>query len=176
MAHPLPNESEVYSRILKEGITIETAGDAAKALKPVAGNYCAGLFAFGLMSASLFGAAILPISTATSICEAMGWERGVNRKFSEAPQYYSLYTVVIFAGAAVALAASSKMLVPIMLLSQVINGVLLPVIIFFMLKITSDKTIMGAHVNSRGFNIVAWSGAIITASISIIMVVMTLIQ
>jgi NRAMP (natural resistance-associated macrophage protein)-like metal ion transporter len=160
----------------KEGITIETAGDAAKALKPVAGNYCAGLFAFGLMSASLFGAAILPISTATSICEAMGWERGVNRKFSEAPQYYSLYTVVIFAGAAVALAASSKMLVPIMLLSQVINGVLLPVIIFFMLKITSDKTIMGAHVNSRGFNIVAWSGAIITASISIIMVVMTLIQ
>jgi Mn2+/Fe2+ NRAMP family transporter len=84
--------------------------------------------------------------------------------------------VVIFAGAAVALAASSKMLVPIMLLSQVINGVLLPVIIFFMLKITSDKTIMGAHVNSRGFNIVAWSGAIITASISIIMVVMTLIQ
>jgi NRAMP (natural resistance-associated macrophage protein)-like metal ion transporter len=160
----------------KEGITIETAGDAAKALKPVAGNYCAGLFAFGLMSASLFGAAILPISTATSICEAMGWERGVNRKFTEAPQYYSLYTVVLFAGAAVALAASSKMLVPIMLLSQVINGVLLPVIIFFMLKITSDKTIMGAHVNSRGFNIVAWSGAIITASISIIMVVMTLIQ
>jgi NRAMP (natural resistance-associated macrophage protein)-like metal ion transporter len=160
----------------KEGITIETAGDAAKALKPVAGNYCAGLFAFGLMSASLFGAAILPISTATSICEAMGWERGVNRKFTEAPQYYSLYTVVLFAGAAVALAASNKMLVPIMIFSQVINGVLLPVIIFFMLKITSDKTIMGAHVNSRGFNIVAWSGALITASISIIMVVMTLIQ
>ncbi len=160
----------------KEGITIETAGDAAKALKPVAGNYCAGLFAFGLMSASLFGAAILPISTATSICEAMGWERGVNRKFTEAPQYYSLYTVVLFAGAAVALAASNKMLVPIMIFSQVINGVLLPVIIFFMLKITSDKTIMGAHVNSRGFNIVAWSGAIITASISVIMVVMTLIQ
>jgi NRAMP (natural resistance-associated macrophage protein)-like metal ion transporter len=160
----------------KEGIIIETAGDAAKALRPAAGNYCAGLFAFGLMSASLFGAAILPISTATSICEAMGWERGVNRKFTEAPQYYSLYTVVIFAGAAVALAASNKMLVPIMLFSQVINGVLLPVIIFFMLKITSDKTIMGAHVNSRGFNIVAWSGAIITASISVIMVVMTLIQ
>jgi NRAMP (natural resistance-associated macrophage protein)-like metal ion transporter len=160
----------------KEGITIETAGDAAKALKPVAGNYCAGLFAFGLMSASLFGAAILPISTATSICEAMGWERGVNRKFTEAPQYYSLYTVVLFAGAAVALSASNNMLVPIMIFSQVINGVLLPVIIFFMLKITSDKTIMGAHVNSRGFNIVAWSGAIITASISIIMVIMTLIQ
>jgi NRAMP (natural resistance-associated macrophage protein)-like metal ion transporter len=160
----------------REGITIETAGDAAKALRPAAGNYCAGLFAFGLMSASLFGAAILPISTATSICEAMGWERGVNRKFTEAPQYYSLYSVVLFAGAAVALATSNKMLVPIMLFSQVVNGVLLPVIIFFMLRITSDKSIMGEYANSRLFNIVAWSGAFITAAISIIMVVMTILQ
>jgi len=160
----------------KAGIIIETAGDAAKALQPAAGNYCAGLFAFGLMSASLFGAAILPISTATSICEAMGWERGVDRKFTEAPHYYSLYTVVLFVGAGVALAASNKMLVPIMLFSQVINGVLLPIVIFFMLRITSDKTIMGAYTNGKWFNIVAWSGAIITALISIIMVVMTLIQ
>ena len=158
----------------RAGITIETAGDAAKALQPAAGNYCAGLFAFGLMSASLFGAAILPISTATSICEAMGWERGVNRKFTEAPHYYSLYTVVLFAGAGVALSASNKMLVPIMLFSQVINGILLPVVIFFMLRITSDKSIMGAYTNGRWFNIIAWSGAIITASISIAMVVMTL--
>jgi Mn2+/Fe2+ NRAMP family transporter len=160
----------------RNGIQITDAGDAAMALKPVAGRYCAGLFAFGLMSASLFGAAILPISTATSICEAMGWERGVNRKFTEAPHYYSLYTIVLFAGAAVALAASKAMLIPIMIFSQVVNGILLPVIIFFMLRITSDKSIMGAHTNSRWFNIVAWAGAIITASISILMVVMTLIQ
>lgn len=160
----------------KAGITIETAGDAANALRPVAGKYCAGLFAFGLMSASLFGAAILPISTATSICEAMGWERGVNRKFTEAPHYYSLYTVVLFAGAIIALSASQKMLVPIMIFSQVINGILLPVVIFFMLRITSDRSIMGTYVNSKWFNLVAWSGAIITASISIIMVVMTLLQ
>ncbi len=160
----------------KAGITIETAGDAANALRPVAGKYCAGLFAFGLMSASLFGAAILPISTATSICEAMGWERGVNRKFTEAPHYYSLYTVVLFAGAIIALSVSQKMLVPIMIFSQVINGILLPVVIFFMLRITSDRSIMGPYVNSKWFNLVAWSGALITASISIIMVVMTLLQ
>jgi len=160
----------------KAGITIETAGDAANALRPVAGKYCAGLFAFGLMSASLFGAAILPISTATSICEAMGWERGVNRKFTEAPHYYSLYTVVLFAGAIIALSVSQKMLVPIMIFSQVINGILLPVVIFFMLRITSDRSIMGPYVNSKWFNLVAWSGAVITASISIIMVVMTLLQ
>ena len=160
----------------RNGISIADAGDAAMALKPVAGRYCAGLFAFGLMSASLFGAAILPISTATSICEAMGWERGVNRKFTEAPHYYSLYTVVLFAGAIVALAASKAMLIPIMLFSQVVNGILLPVIIFFMLRITSDKTIMGVHTNSRWFNLIAWCGAIVTASISILMVVMTLIK
>ena len=160
----------------QEGVVIETAGDAAKALKPVAGNYCAGLFAFGLMSASLFGAAILPISTATSICEAMGWARGVNYKFTEAPQYFSLYTAVLFIGAGVALASSNKMLVPIMLFSQVINGVLLPVVIFFMLRITSDKSIMGNYTNGRWFNMIAWTGATITALISLIMVVMTFLH
>lgn len=160
----------------QQGITIETAADAARALRPVAGNYCAGLFAFGLMSASLFGAAILPISTATSICEAMGWERGVNHKFTEAPQYYSLYSVVLFVGAAVALATSNKMLVPIMLFSQVINGMLLPVVILFMLRITNDKAIMGAYTNGKWFNIIAWAGAIITALASLIMVVMALMS
>jgi len=160
----------------RNGIVIADAGDAAMALKPAAGRYCAGLFAFGLMSASLFGAAILPISTATSICESMGWERGVNRKFAEAPHYYILYTIVLFAGAAAALAASKAMLIPIMIFSQVINGLLLPVIIFFMLRITSDKTIMGAYTNSRWFSIIAWTGAIITAAISILMVVMTLVH
>ena len=158
----------------RQGVVIETAGDAAIALRPAAGRYCAGLFAFGLMSASLFGAAILPISTATSVCEAMGWERGVNRRFAEAPHYYLLYTVVMFVGAGVALAASRKMLVPIMLFSQVINGVLLPVVVFFMLRITSDKAIMGQHANGRWFNIFAWTGTALVALMSILMVVLTL--
>ena len=159
----------------RSSVVIETAGDAALALRPAAGRYCAGLFAFGLMSASLFGAAILPISTATSVCEAMGWERGVNRKFGEAPHYYFLYTVVLFVGAGVALAASQRLLVPIMLFSQVVNGVLLPVVVFFMLRITNDKSIMGTYVNGKWFNIVAWTGAGLTALLSIIMVVLTLL-
>ena len=159
----------------RSGTAIVDAGDAAMALKPAAGRYCAGLFAFGLMSASLFGAAILPMSTATSICEAMGWERGVNRKFMEAPHYYSLYTVVLFSGAAVALAASKAMLIPIMIFSQVVNGVLLPVIMFFMLRITGDRSIMGTYANGKWFGVVAWCGAILTACISLLMVVMTVL-
>ena len=161
----------------REGITsIETAGDAAAALKPAAGQYCAGLFAFGLLTAGLFGAAILPISTATSVCEAMGWESGVDRKFTQAPHYYAIFTFILLIGAVVALVAGRRMLVPIMLLSQVINGVLLPVVMFFMLRITSDRSIMGEHANSRLFNIVAWTGAGITAAMSIILTVLTIFQ
>ena len=161
----------------REGITvIETAGDAATALKPAAGAYCAGLFAFGLLTASLFGAAILPISTATSVCEAMGWESGVDRKFLQAPHYYTIFTFILVIGAVVALVAGRKMLIPIMLLSQVINGVLLPVVMFFMLRITSDRAIMGEHANTRLFNIVAWTGAGITAAMSLILTVLTILS
>ena len=161
----------------REGITvIETAGDAATALKPAAGAYCAGLFAFGLLTASLFGAAILPISTATSVCEAMGWESGVDRKFLQAPHYYTIFTFILVIGAVVALVAGRKMLIPIMLLSQVINGVLLPVVMFFMLRITSDRAIMGEHANTRLFNIIAWTGAGITAAMSLILTALTILS
>ncbi len=161
----------------RERITvIETAGDAATALKPAAGAYCADLFAFGLLTASLFGAAILPISTATSVCEAMGWESGVDRKFLQAPHYYTIFTFILVIGAVVALVAGRKMLIPIMLLSQVINGVLLPVVMFFMLRITSDRAIMGEHANTRLFNIVAWTGAGITAAMSLILTVLTILS
>jgi Mn2+/Fe2+ NRAMP family transporter len=160
----------------REQIGIQTASDAARALRPIAGNYCAGLFALGLISASFFGAIILPISTSTSVCEAMGWERGVDRKFTEAPQYYLIYTIVIVIGAAVALFAEEKKLIPIMLLSQVINGVLLPVVVFFMLRITNDRSIMGTHNNSTGFNIVAWTGVVVVAAMSLAMVAFTIIR
>ena len=159
----------------RDGVVIETAGDAAVALRPVAGAYCANLFAFGLLSASLFGAAILPISTATSVCEAMGWESGIDRKFTQAPHYYLIYTVVICVGAGVALAASRRMLIPIMLLSQVVNGVLLPFVLVLMLKIANDKEIMGEHVNSRLFNVFAYTGGALVAAMSLIMVVLTLV-
>jgi len=159
----------------REGIEIQTAAQAAQALKPIAGNYCAGLFAIGLISASFFGATILPISTATSVCEAMGWERGVDRKFAEAPHYYLIYTIVIVIGAVVALVATEENLIPIMLASQVINGVLLPVVIFFMLRITNDRSIMGNYTNGKTFNIIAWVGAALVAAMSLAMVVLTLV-
>jgi NRAMP (natural resistance-associated macrophage protein)-like metal ion transporter len=160
----------------RDKVVIETAADAAVALRPVAGAYCANLFAFGLLSASLFGAVILPISTATSVCEAMGWESGLDHKFTQAPHYYLVYTLVILVGASVALGASRRLLIPIMLFSQVVNGVLLPFVLVLMLKIANDKEIMGEHVNSRWFNVCAWTGAALVAALSLTMVVLTLLQ
>jgi len=162
--------------LFRDHVVIHTASDAAKALRPIAGTSCAGLFAVGLISASFFGATILPISTATSVCEAMGWESGVDRRFHEAPQYYLIYTFVILVGAAVALVAREEQLIPVMLLSQVINGILLPVVIFYMLRITNDRSIMGSYTNGRLFNLVAWAGALLVAALSLTMVVLTLVQ
>ena len=156
------------------GVKVETAGEAAISLAPIAGQYCSMLFAIGLLAASYFGATILPISTATSVCEGLGWESGVNKKFVEAPQYYFIYTAVIVIGAAVALVAPERDLIPIMLFSQVVNGVLLPVVIFFMLRITNDRTIMGNYVNGPLFNILSWAGAIVVAVASAVMVALTL--
>ncbi len=158
----------------RNGIEVQTADQAAQALGPIAGDYCKGLFALGLLMASFFGATILPISTATSVCEAMGWESGVQKRFTEAPHYYVIYTLVIVVGASVALAAANTHLIRIMLFSQVVNGVLLPVVVYLMLRITNDKTIMGEHVNSRAFNIAAWAGTIIISAMSIGMVVMAI--
>lgn len=155
---------------------IETAADAAEALRPVAGEYCATLFGIGLISASFFGATILPISTATSVCEAMGWEGGVNKKFTEAPHFYTIYTFVILVGAAVALLADHDRLIAIMLFSQVVNGVLLPAVVYYMLRIINDKSVMGSHTNGRLFNIVAWLGTGLVAAMSLTMVVLTFLQ
>jgi NRAMP (natural resistance-associated macrophage protein)-like metal ion transporter len=139
--------------LFTHGIRIETAKDAALALKPLAGQYCFYLFAFGLLNASIFSACILPLSIAYSVCEGMGWEVGVNRRFKEAPQFYALYTVIIVIGAAIILLPNVK-LVPIMLISQVANGVLLPFVLIFMLLLVNNKRLMGNHVNSRLYNLI----------------------
>ena len=138
--------------LFKNGIRIETAKDAALALKPLAGKYCFYLFAFGLLNASIFSACILPLSTAYSVCEGMGWEVGVNRRFREAPQFYTLYTAIIIIGAAVILMPNVK-LIPIMLISQVTNGILLPFVLIFMLLLVNNKRLMGKYTNSRIYNI-----------------------
>ncbi len=152
--------------LFKAGIKIETAKDAALALAPLAGKYCSALFAFGLLNASLFAASILPLSTAFVVCEGMGWEDGVNKKFSEAPQFYGLYSILIFAGAGFVLIPGLP-LFPIMFVTQVLNGILLPFILIFMLILINDKNIMGVYVNKKGFNIFAWivSGVMIMLSL-----------
>jgi Mn2+/Fe2+ NRAMP family transporter len=159
----------------QQGVQIEVAADAARALGPIAGEYCGLLFAIGLISASYFGATILPVSTATSVCEAMGWEGGLNKRFTEAPHYYTIISLVVLIGALVALLAQRAHLIRIMLLSQVINGVLLPVVVFFMLRICSDRSIMGDYANGRLFNALSWFGAGVVALLSLAMVVLTVL-
>lgn len=141
--------------LFKNGLSIETAKDAALALKPLAGEYCYLLFAFGLFNASLFAASILPLSTAYSVCEGMGWELGVNKTFKDAPQFYSLYTGIIIFGAVFVLIPRVP-LVKIMLFSQVANGILLPFILVLMLRLVNNKRLMGDHVNGRVYNGIAW--------------------
>ncbi len=142
--------------LFKSGIRVETAADAAQALAPLAGKYCAALFAFGLLNASLFAASILPLSTAFVVCEAMGWENGVDKTFSEAPQFYGLYSMLIFAGAAIVLIPRLP-LFPVMYISQVVNGMVLPVILIVMVRLVNNRKLMGEHVNSRGYNVIVWA-------------------
>jgi len=134
---------------------IKYAADAAQALKPLAGQYAYILFAVGLFNASLFAASILPLSTAYTVCEGMGFESGVDKKFSEAPFFYWLYTLLIAAGASVLLIPGLP-LVKIAVLSQVVNGIVLPFVLIFMLLLINKKELMGTHVNTRLFNAVAW--------------------
>jgi len=155
--------------LFKHGIRVETAKDAALALKPLVGDYCFYLFAFGLLNASIFAACILPLSTAYSVCEGMGWEVGVNRRFREAPQFYSLYTAIIIIGAAVILLPNVK-LVPIMLLSQATNGMLLPFVLVFMLLLVNNKRLMGTYTNSKLYNII--SIIVIVAMITLSMILL----
>ncbi len=155
----------------KAGIRIETAKDAALALAPLAGKYCSYLFAFGLLNASLFAASILPLSTAYVVCEGMGWEQGVDRKFSEAPQFYTLYSLLIFLGAGVVLWPNLP-LIPIMFISQVVNGIVLPVILIFILILINNKKIMGSYTNGRGFNILAWLTVVILIALSVMLLLL----
>lgn len=151
--------------LYKNGITIVTAQDAASALAPLAGRWASELFAFGLFNASLFAASILPLSTAYLICEALGFEAGVDKTWGEAPVFYALYTFLVVVGAGVILLPNVP-LIPIMLWSQVINGILLPLVLIFMLDLINDPDLMGEHVNSKAFNVISW---LITA----IMIILT---
>jgi NRAMP (natural resistance-associated macrophage protein)-like metal ion transporter len=153
----------------EQGIQIQSAQDAALALAPLAGKYCAGLFAFGLFNASLFAASVLPLSTAYYVCEAFGWETGIDRKFREAPQFFGLYSALIVLGGAFILIPRFPLLA-VMYLSQVLNGMLLPFILIFMLLLVNRPDLMGSHVNTRSFNVIAWGTSVIMIVLTIVMV------
>ena len=160
--------------IFKAGVPINTAADAAIALKPLAGIYASWLFALGLFVASIFAAAILPLSTAYSICEGMGWDAGIDRRFDEAPQFFGLYTAMIILGAGAVLIPGFPLL-KVMYFSQVVNGVLLPVILIFMLRLINDKRLMGEFTNSRAFNVISWITIGTVMILTLMMVVFTIL-
>ena len=159
-----------------KGLTnVSDAAEAAKALIPLAGKWAGGLFAFGLLNASLFAASILPLSTAHVICEGLGFEAGIDHKFKEAPAFYSLYAGLIVVGAGIILIPKAP-LFKILVLSQVANGVWLPVVLIFMLLLINRRDLMGDYVNTLGFNIVAWTVSIVVIILTVVLVYATLTQ
>jgi NRAMP (natural resistance-associated macrophage protein)-like metal ion transporter len=145
---------------------ISYAADAAAALKPLAGQWAFLLFAIGLVNASILSAAILPLATAYNICEGLGFESGVNKKFSEAPGFYWLYTLLISFGAGIVLMPGIP-LVKVILYSQVVNGVLLPFLLIFMLILINKKELMGEYRNSAAVNFIAWLTSVILIVLSL---------
>jgi Mn2+/Fe2+ NRAMP family transporter len=159
--------------LFASGVRVETAQDAALALRPLAGPYASALFALGLLNASLFSAAILPLSTAYVVCEAFGWEAGLDRDWKEAPVFLSLYTAFIVLGAAVILLPIGS-LVQVMLASQTLNGILLPVILIVMLRLVNDRRLMGRFVNGRLSNVLAYTIVVVLVALTVVLLVTSL--
>jgi NRAMP (natural resistance-associated macrophage protein)-like metal ion transporter len=154
---------------------ITDAGQAAQALIPLAGKWAGMLFAFGLLNASLFAASILPLSTAHVICEGLGFEAGLDRKLKEAPTFYSLYTLLIVAGAGIILIPKAPLL-KILVLSQVANGIWLPVVLIFILLLINRRDLMGEYVNGWTFNVIAWGSSIIMIILTLILVYVAIFE
>jgi NRAMP (natural resistance-associated macrophage protein)-like metal ion transporter len=148
---------------------IADPADAAGAMKPLAGQYAFILFAAGLFNASLFAASILPLSTAYTVCEGLGLESGLDKTFSEARFFYGFYTLLLAAAAGIVLIPNFP-LVKFAILSQVLNGVLLPIVLIFMLRLINKHELMGKYTNARWFNAVAWLTTIIVIALSAVMV------
>jgi Mn2+/Fe2+ NRAMP family transporter len=153
------------STLHPNGITINAAKDAAMALKPLAGNLASQVFAFGLFIASIFSATILPLATAFFVCEAFGFEAGLDKKWDEAKEFYILYTGILIVSAIIILIPGAP-LIPITLWSQVINGLLLPVVLISMMVLINRKKIMGSYVNRTTTNIIGWSAVVILVALS----------
>ena len=150
-------------------VDIRDAADAARALEPLAGPWASHLFAAGLCNASLLAASVLPLATAYYVCEGLGFESGVDRKFHEAPVFYWLYTALVFGGAAVVLLPNLPLMY-VILLSQIVNGFLLPFILIFILRLSSRKDLMGEYRNHRMFNLIAWLAVLVLVGLNLMLV------
>ncbi|MFP5288866.1 MAG: NRAMP family divalent metal transporter, partial [Thermoanaerobaculia bacterium] len=159
------------STLHPRGIVIETAEDAALALEPVAGPYASELFGLGLLGASLLAAGVLPLATTYMMSEALGFERGVSRTWSEAPIFMGLFTGLILLGAVLALIPGLP-LIRVLVGVYVLNGLLLPVELFAMLRLINNRELMGEHVNGPLFNLLAWTIAIVVSLLSLAFIIL----
>jgi NRAMP (natural resistance-associated macrophage protein)-like metal ion transporter len=161
------------SNLHDHGIVINEAKDAALALKPLAGNISSIVFSFGLFIASIFSATILPLATAFYVCEAFGFEAGIDKKWDEAPEFYILYTIILILAVLIILIPNAP-LIGISLWSQVINALLLPVVLICMILLVNNKKIMGEHVNKPVTNIIGWASIILLIALSFSLLIMPL--
>jgi Mn2+/Fe2+ NRAMP family transporter len=159
--------------LYKAGVQISTAADAARALRPLAGRYAQTLFGLGLFGASMLAAGVLPLATAYSISEALGFEKGVSRSFREAPIFLGTFTFLVAVGAAIAVIPNLP-LFRVLLVTQVINGLLLPFVLFAILRLVNNRELMGAHVNGPLYNVAAWLTAIAVTALSVLYIFMTI--
>jgi NRAMP (natural resistance-associated macrophage protein)-like metal ion transporter len=157
----------------KGGIQITTAADAARALRPLAGRYAELLFGVGLFGASMLAAGVLPLATAYSISEALGFEKGVSRSFREAPIFLGTFTFLVAVGALIAVIPNLP-LIRVLLVTQVINGLLLPVVLFAVLRLVNDREIMGSHVNGPLYNFAAWLTVVVVTALSLLYLFVTI--
>ena len=153
------------------GIAVNGAEDAASALAPLVGPYAEALFGAGLVGASFLAACVLPGITSSAICEAFGWERGADRSWQEAPVYRGIITAIIFLSAVIVIVPNVN-LFGIMMLAQVVNGVLLPVLLVFMVLIAGDRHVMGRFANGRIWNGLTWFTIIAVVILTIVMFVL----
>ncbi len=158
----------------RQGIVIEAAEDAARALRPLAGDLAWILFGVGLLNVSILAAAVLPLTTAYAICEAFGFESGLDWSFREAPTFYGIITAVLALPALLVLIPGMP-LIGLILTAQSVNGILTPVILVFVLIIVNDRRVMGAYVNSRGYNVVAWAFTALVVALSVALVGVTVL-
>lgn len=159
--------------LYKADIHITTAADAARALRPLAGRYAETLFGLGLFGASMLAAGVLPLATAYSISEALGFEKGVSRSFREAPIFLGTFTFLVAVGAAIAVIPNLP-LFRVLLVTQVINGLLLPVVLFAILRLVNNRELMGTRVNGPLYNAAAWLTTIVVTALSLLYILMTI--